>query len=331
MRRCLVTGATGAVGPRLLEALHDAGWSIRVLARHPDLAALPVPGVELVRGEVNDAAAAGRAVQEVNTVFHLAGLLHVVNPPASLQAEYERVNVGGTATLVEAARDAGVRRLVFFSTIAVYGPYRGRPFREEDPCEPESDYGRTKLEAERVVLGARRADGGPIGVVLRLAAVYGPGIKGNYARLVRALARRRFVGVGPGENRRALVHDRDVASAAILAAEHDAAAGKVYNVADGQPHRLRDIVGAISAGLGQTPPRWHVPLGLARGLAAAVEKGASVVSMTPPVRTVTIDKYVEDIVVDAERIRRELGFVPVVDLRAGWRDSIAGLRASGAL
>jgi nucleoside-diphosphate-sugar epimerase len=331
MRRCLVTGATGAVGPRLLQALHDGGWGIRVLARHPDRSAIAVPGAELLRGDITDAASLAPAMDGIDTVFHLASLLHVVNPPPSLRAEYERVNVAGTANVVNAARSAGVRRLVFFSTIAVYGAYRGRPFGEEDPCEPETDYGRTKLEAERVVLGDTRADGPPLGTVLRLAAVYGPGIKGNYARLVRAVARGRFVGVGPGENRRALVHDRDVARAALLAAEQHAAAGKVYNVADDQPHRLREIIEAIAAGLGRTPPRWHVPLGPALGLAGLAERVSAALGMTPPIRRATIEKYVEDVVVDAARIGRELGFTPQVDLRAGWADTAAGMRASGAL
>jgi nucleoside-diphosphate-sugar epimerase len=136
MRRCLVTGATGAVGPRLLQALHDGGWGIRVLARHPDRSAIAVPGAELLRGDITDTASLGPGMDGIDTVFHLASLLHVVNPPPSLRAEYERVNVAGTANVANAARSAGVRRLVFFSTIAVYGAYAGGHSARRTPASP---------------------------------------------------------------------------------------------------------------------------------------------------------------------------------------------------
>jgi nucleoside-diphosphate-sugar epimerase len=102
-------------------------------------------------------------------------------------------------------------------------------------------------------------------------------------------------------------------------------------VADGQPHRLRDIIDAIGAASGRTPPRWHVPLGPALGLAGLAERAIASLGMTPPLRRATIEKYVEDVVVDATRIRRELDVTPQVDLRAGWADTVAGMRASGAL
>ncbi len=123
-------------------------------------------------------------MQGIDAVIHLAALLHIVNPPPSLQPEYERINVGGTATVVEAARQAGVGRMVFFSTIAVYGDSAGGILTEDSPPRPDSFYAQTKLAAERIVLAAKRADGRPLGTVLRLGAVYGSRIKGNYRRLL---------------------------------------------------------------------------------------------------------------------------------------------------
>ena len=329
MTRCLVTGATGAVGPRLVEALRHGGWAVRVL-RQPGSGPVSA-GLDVVEGDVTDADAVQRAVAGVDTVFHLAALLHVLDPAPALAAEYRRVNVEGTRSVVGAARACGARRVVFFSTITVYGYARREAFTESHPCEPDTFYGRTKLDAEQVVLAARRDDGQPLGTVLRLAAVYGPGIKGNYARLARAVARGRFVGVGPGENRRALVHDRDVVTAALLAAEHPVAPGHVYNVSDGEPHRLRDIIDAVAAAAGRRAPRVHVPVPVALGLAAVAERAARLVGMTPPVTRATIAKYVEDVVVDASRIRRELGFEPRVGLAEGWRDTLDGLRARHVL
>ena len=118
----------------------------------------------------------------------MAALLRIVNPPSELREKYERVNIGGTATVVEAAIKAGVKRVVLFSTIAVYGPSDGRVLNEMSPTHPDTFYAQTKRAAEQIVLNARGADGQPLGTVLRLGAVYGSRIKGNYERLTRALA-----------------------------------------------------------------------------------------------------------------------------------------------
>jgi len=118
----------------------------------------------------------------------MAALLHIVNPPPEMREKYERVNVGGTATVVEAAIKAGVKRVVLFSTIAVYGPSDGCVLNEMSPTHPDTFYAQTKRTAEQIVLNARGADGQPLGSVLRLGAVYGSRIKGNYERLTRALA-----------------------------------------------------------------------------------------------------------------------------------------------
>ena len=118
----------------------------------------------------------------------MAALLHIVNPPPEMREKYERVNIGGTATVVEAAIKAGVKRVVLFSTIAVYGPSDGSVLNEMSPTHPDTFYAQTKCAAEQIVLNARGADGQPLGTVLRLGAVYGPRIKGNYERLTRALA-----------------------------------------------------------------------------------------------------------------------------------------------
>ena len=129
----------------------------------------------------------------VDAVVHMAALLHIINPPPELREKYERVNIGGTATVVEAAIKAGLKRVVLFSTIAVYGPSDGCVLNEMSPTHPDTFYAQTKRAAEQIVLNARGADGQPLGTVLRVGAVYGSRIKGNYERLTHALARHRFI------------------------------------------------------------------------------------------------------------------------------------------
>ena len=177
----------------------------------------------------------------------------------------------------------------------------------------------------------RAADGQPLGTVLRLGAVYGSRIKGNYERLTRALARHRFIPVGNGLNRRTLVYDKDVGRAAALAVSHPAAAGRVFNVTDGGFHTLNEIISTMCQALGRTPPRLSLPVVPVRFLAGIVEDMATMVKILPPIMRDTIDKYTEDVAVDSQRIQNELGFVPLYDLASGWKDTIQEMRRVGSL
>ena len=191
--------------------------------------------------------------------------------------------------------------------------------------------------------------------MLRLGAVYGARIKGNYERLTRALAvgtgrwgtrlchvphlpvpRFPFIPVGNGLNRRTLVYDKDVGHAAALAVSHPAAAGHVFNVTDGAFHTLNEIIESICSALGRKPPQFALPLGPIRIVAGFIETGYRVmgivagnlgtrlrhVPIITPVTKAMIDKYTEDIAVDGSRIQKELGFVPQYDLKTGWEETI---------
>jgi UDP-glucose 4-epimerase len=283
-------------------------------------------GTETLSIDILDCAALERAFTGADVVVHLAALLHVVNPPPSLSAEYQRVNVEGTRNVAEAARAAGVRRLVMASTIAVYGASGGAILDESSMPRPETDYGRSKLESERVALSVPGRDGAPMTVVLRFGAIYGARIKGNYRRLVDTIRRGISIRVGSGTNRRTLIHERDAASAVVLAATHPAAAGEIYNATDGTTHTLKQIVQAMAASLGRRNIELVIPLPLARIAAATVEIPFRLLRRRPPVGRATIEKFTEDIAVSGGKIARELGFRAAFDLESGWRDAVARMR-----
>ena len=328
--RVLVTGATGAVGPAVVRAAVEAGHHVRLLVRRvPEDAELAAH--ERCVGDLTNPGTIEDAVRQIDVVIHLAGLLHITNPGPELEADYERINTTATRQLLDASRRAGVRRVVLASTTAVYGDTAARLATEDTPPAPDTWYAQSKLAAERLVLGAVREDQAPLGTVLRLSAVYGPRVKGNYRRLVLALARGRFIPLGTGTNRRSLIHERDAGRAFVAAAQHDAPTGRLYNVTDSTPHQVRDIVAAISDALGRAHPRLAVPLPVARTLAGAAEGAFRLIGRTSPLTRSAIDKYVEDSAVDASRIQRELGFVPETDLVQGWRLTVAGMREQGAL
>ena len=330
-RWVLVTGATGSVGPKLVNRLCEKGYRVRTLSIDEPETDLFPDNVEVQVGDVTDMATVKTAVGGISVIFHLAALLHITNPSKLQEKEYTRINVIGTKTLIEAAIQAGVKRLVFFSTISVYGPSNGRTITESTSPRPDTIYSQTKLSAERVVLNAISKEGQPLGVVLRLGAVYGARVKGNYKRLVHSLASNRFIPIGKGKNRRTLIYDKDVALAAILAARHPEAAGKIYNVTDGQFHSVKEIIKAICRGLERKSPKFFLPIRPVKMAANLADGISGLMRISSPGLKDALSKYCEDIAVDGSLITRELGYRPEYNLLEGWKETIQEMREKGYL
>jgi len=327
----LVTGATGAVGPLIVKAILAKGYRVRTLSLDPPSTEDWPTEVETRLGDVTDTVTVKAAMKNAEVVVHLAALLHIIDPVPALQKKYERVNVGGTANVVETACRSGVKKILYFSTIAVYGPSLGRILSEDTPPQPDTYYAKTKLAAEKIVLEAKDSGGRTIGTVLRLGSVYGARMKGNFQRLVSSLAQGRFIPIGKGLNRRTLIYERDVPRAALLALEHPAARGKVFNVSDGCFHTINEIILTIAQALGKKAPKWSLPLGPIRNLTGLIEAFYLWIDRQPPIRRATLEKYTEDMAVDSQRFRNELGFFPEYDLRRGWREAVQEMRSTGVL
>jgi UDP-glucose 4-epimerase len=191
---------------------------------------------------------------------------------------------------------------------------------------PLTSYARTKAKAETIVLDARNGEGKPIGVVVRLAAVYGPRVKGNYLSLVRAIARRRFWPIGPGSNRRSLLFEDDAGRVAVHLARDPRAPGGIFNATDGELHTVTEIIEAIYNAAGRRKPRIHFPLALAYVMLGAVEIVFRMLGRRPPVGRFTLAKYTEEIAVASDRLAA-LGFSPLWTMEKGWRETVRRLRA----
>ena len=319
--RVLVTGGTGVVGRRLVEELDRLGHDVRVLVRRQPAGGFFPARVRLVQGDLADEKSLIAATKDVGVVHHLATKPSVPNPTPADREEFRKINVVGTRALLEAAGRSRVSRFVFFSSISVYGPTaRGEISDESSPLRPDSLYAETKVAAEDAV----RACGVPT-VILRLAAVYGPGMKGNYPRLVEALRGHRFALVGDGSNRRTLVYVRDAVRAAVLAAEHPAAPGETFNVTDGSVHTLREILDAICQALGRGPVRLMLPAGPTLSAARFVEAASSILGRQLPVAD-AVEKLVEEVAVRGEKARARLGFLAETNLPTGWKQAVAAPR-----
>ncbi|KUL95067.1 NAD-dependent dehydratase [Bosea sp. WAO] len=254
--RVLVTGASGFVGRHLLRELSAAGYKVRAAVRRPEP---DVAGIEqTVIGDLAGRVDWGAALAGVRHVVHGAGLAHA---DSELPEEaYRLVNTDATLALADAAREAGVARFVFLSSIrAQSGPASDRPLSERDAPAPTDAYGRSKLAAEQG-LAERDLDW----VALRPVLVYGPGVKANMAGLVR-LARLPFsLPLGGLKAPRSLLAVENLCGAVIFALSEACPARRSYIVSDPGALGVAEMLAAMRAGLGRRPGLIAVPPALLR-------------------------------------------------------------------
>ncbi len=259
-RTVLLSGASGFVGRHLAYALHEAGWSVRAAVRNPaSIADLPVTVVQI--GDLADEVDWTQALAGVTHVVHAAGLAHA--GPGLPEAAYTRVNVTATLALAHAARKAGVRRLVYLSSIkAQVGAPHAALASDSDMPAPDDAYGRSKLAAES---GLAQID--MDWVALRPVLIYGAGVKANMAALVRLTRLPIALPFGTVSARRSLLAIDNLASAVLFALDGTCPARRAYIVSDPDAVTLGQMITALRAGMGRKPGLFNVPPALLTGLA----------------------------------------------------------------
>jgi UDP-glucose 4-epimerase len=249
MKKYLVTGGAGFIGSHLVRALLEQGDFVRVLdnfstGKRENLEGLKV---EMLEGDIRDPEAVATAVQGVDYVFHEAAFVSV---PQSMENPLPcfEINQRGTEFLLEAARKNGVKRVVLASSAAVYGDSDAMPLDEQTPLRPLSPYAVSKRVDELYAEMYTRSFGLEV-VALRYFNVYGPRQRPDsmYAAAVPIFTRRLLDGksvtvYGDGGQTRDLVYVGDIVRANLVASEHPAAPGQVFNVCSGDEIRVIDLV-----------------------------------------------------------------------------------------
>ena len=315
----LVTGASGFVGRALLARLALEGYRVRGAVRRPDTA-LAAGAEPVAIGDLMHAPDWRSTLAGVDLVVHLAARAHVLDERSpDAFALYRAANTLPTLRLAEAAAAAGVRRLVFVSSVRVHGSRTaGPPVDESSPLEAEDPYGRSKADAERGLAEIARASRLEV-VVLRPPLVYGPGARGNFARLARAVARGVPLPFGAVRNRRSLVYVGNLADAIVRSVAHPAAAGRTFMVSDGEDVSTAELVRRIARALGRPPRLVPIPPALLRAVGALAGRGGDVA------------RLLDDLVVDSTLLRRTLGWNPPYTLDEGLAATIAAVgTAAGA-
>lgn len=330
--RALVTGGGGFLGGAVVDALLARGDAVTSIARG-DYPHLRERGVRTVRGDLAAPALAGEAVAGVDVVLHVAARAGI----AGRAAEFHHSNVEATRVLLDACRDAGVRRLVFTSTPSVV--HTGGDLHGGDESLPyatrfDSAYPATKAEAERLVLAANGP--GLATVALRPHLVWGPGDTQLVPRILERARRGQLRLVGDGSSVIDTTYVADAAGAHLDAADRLApgapCAGRAYFVTSGDPRPVRELVDGILHAAGLPPVRGTVPRPVAVAAGAAVEAVWALLGRTddPPITRFLARQLATAHWFDISAARRDLGYVPRVPLEEGFVRLAAALAAAPA-
>jgi dihydroflavonol-4-reductase len=323
----LVTGGTGFIGANVVRELLAEGATVRVLARpRSDRRALADLRVEVVEGDLLDAASLRRAVAGVETVFHVAADYRLWVPDPRLLF---RTNVDGTRAVLEAAAAAGARRIVYTSTVGALGiPHDGTPGTEETPVslrDMVGPYKTSKFLAEQAALEMARA-GAPV-VVVNPAAPVGPwDVKPTPTgqMIVDFMRGKMFASLDTGLN---LVHVRDVARGHLLAARRGRV-GDRYILGHANLS-LREIWARLASITGRRPPRLTIPYGVAWLGAACLEGAARMTGRTPRVPLTAVRMARKRMYFSPAKAVRELG-LPQTDVGQALQDAVEWFRTHRA-
>ena len=260
-KNIFITGVTGFIGKQLLHLLesdttyYDDSQHIefKILSRFPH------PKYETVVCDLQSEVIPDDALDGIDTVFHLAGFAHDLREASKVEHFYRAVNVDATVRLAELAVESGVKRFVFVSSVKAGGlPVLGQCVNEEVQSEPDGVYGKTKREAELVLLDLAKKSNMHVSII-RPSLAYGPNSKGNLQLMLSGIKKGWFPPLPESSNKKSMIHVDDLVRAILLVADDKRANGKIFIATDGTPHSSREIYNAMCGVAGISIPKWSVP------------------------------------------------------------------------
>ncbi len=325
VRTVLVTGANGFIGSRLCGLLTASGYAVRILCRPTsDLSLLKdIPYTKFI-GDVTQPDSLAAAVQGVDYIIHLAGLIKAKN-----EAAFFRVNQQGTLSLLNAVKNINLdlKKFVLVSSVAAAGPASGIPRKESDPPRPLTAYGRSKLAGEEALVPFY--DLFPITVV-RPPAVYGPGDRAIFTLfdMVNKGFRPYMAG---GHNRVQMVYVDDLIRGIKTAMESERSAGETYFIAESQAHSVREMMDIMGQLLKKKGLCLSLPLWLLNIIAFISETFFKMIGRTPLFSREKVRELTVDWELDVSKARDQLGFETAVDFNSGAMATIEWYRREGWL
>jgi dihydroflavonol-4-reductase len=323
----LVTGATGFTGGHLARALVAQGRQVRALVRDKSRAsALAAEGIELVEGDLRDAASLQRAVSGVERVYNIAAMYREAGLPAET---YRAVNATAVRDLIVSAKRAGVRRVVHCSTVGVHGDVEHPPANEDAPLRPGDVYQETKLEGEVLARQTGLEQGIEV-TIARPTGIYGPGDR-RLLKMFRGVARGRFPILGSGEIYYHLTYIDDLVEGFRRCGEEVGGAGRTYILAGAEVTTLNALVAITADVAGVKPPTLHLPVWPVWTAGAVCEALCAPFGIEPPLYRRRVDFFTKSRAFDIGRARAEINYAPQIGLREGIRRTLDWYRSQGWL
>lgn len=261
IRKAVITGASGFVGSVIVREMQHRGcFEVLGLCRTTQANSEPVLAAV---GDLAEAELSGM-LHGADAVIHAAARAHIMKDEvADPLAEYRRVNVTGTLNLARQAAAAGVKRFVFISSIKVNGEatVNGKTFFANDKPVPEDVYGQSKLEAELGLIQLAANTGMEV-VIIRPPLVYGPGVKGNFASMIKLVEKRLPLPLGAVQNKRSLIGIDNLVDLIIRCIDHPAAANQVFLAGDGEDLSTTELLRGVGKAIGKPARLIPVPAGL---------------------------------------------------------------------
>lgn len=274
MTKVLVTGANGFVGRRLCQALLSAGYPVKGTVRSTSAATDLPAGIEKVFiSDLHSEEKWRDTLEDVTSVVHLIGRTHVLKESSlDPEEEFRSVNMGITCALLNAIEERPVEKFIFMSSIKAAGEGGDKtPFTENTPTHPEDFYGKTKLEAEQYISTWSERTGIP-SVIFRPPLVYGPGVKGNFLRLLK-LARKGFpLPIGSIHNLRSLIYVDNLADALMTILSKPLKGCNIFHIADEPPLSTPLLYRELLKNLGKADRLLPFPESLLRNAAKVAGK-----------------------------------------------------------
>ena len=316
--KAFVTGGTGFIGSRVVQRLRDRGDDVVVLARRPEKAA--DLDAEIVQGDLGDADAIRRGMEGCQAVFHVAADYRVGMDP-SKQASMRDSNIGGTERVLDAAADAGVDKIVYVSTINVFGNTNGQTvdegYRRNEADGFVSTYDETKYRAH-LVAEQRAAEGAPI-VIVQPGGVYGPGDRALVGQMIEQASTGKMPAKAFPELGLNMVHVDDVADGIMLAYDKGTP-GESY-VLGGEITTQGHLIDKAAAIGGKKPPRMTVPPVMLKAMIPVSRWVGPAMGLPPNFREMISAAHNVTYWAKDDKARRELGYEPR-DLDTGLRETI---------
>ena len=305
--KILITGATGFVGQALLERLLEyKACKVVVALRYAN-------GFDrCVAHEVGEFSGTpdfSRALSKQEVVIHAAARAHIMKDEVvDPLAEYRKVNVEGTLNLARQSAAAGVKRFIFIGSIKINGERTapGQPFKAEDEVKPTDPYGISKWEAEQGLLQIAKETAMEV-VIIRPPLVYGPGVKGNFANLIKLMSRGLPLPLGAIHNRRSYIALDNLIDLIITCIDHPNAANQVFLASDGRDLSTTELLKGLARAMGKPARLLPMPSALLTFAASALGK------------KLVADRLLSSLQVDISKTQDLLGWTPPISVDEGLR------------